>query len=343
MTAGPVWPAGAVPGPVARGRGQVVGRVTAAPGAPGAPGDGWAPRESVWRAGRPVDVRRTLGPLVRGHGDPAHRVTPDGVFWRVALTPEGPATLALRLSGVGEVRATAWGPGADWTLAGVPELLGSRDDPSGYAPEHPLLRDTLRLHPGVRVPRTRLVFDQLLPAVLEQKVTGKEARRSWRELVRRYGSVPPGPAPQGMRVPPPAPVVLAVPTWEWHRAGVDHQRQRTLRAAATVAALLEECVDMAFGAAAARLRVVPGIGPWTAAEVAQRALGDADAVSVGDYHIPAMVGWALVGEPLDDDGMLAVLEEHRPHRHRVVRLIELSGVSPPRRGPRMTVRDYRSF
>jgi len=329
------------------------------------------PRESVWRAGRPVDIGRTLGVLVRGSGDPAHRVEADGTFWRAALTPEGPATLALRLAGRGEVAAAAWGPGAEWALGGVPDLLGRWDDPSGFAPDHPLLRDAARRYPGLRVPRTGLVFDALVPAVLEQKVTGREAWRSWRDLVRRYGTPAPGtgapdspvagsaapgavagpvlaalepasPVPRGLRVPPTAADLLALPTWAWHRAGVDLRRQRALRAAATVADRLEECTALAPEAALARLRVVPGIGAWTAAEVAQRALGDADAVSVGDYHIPSLVGRALAGAPVDDDGMLALLEPYRPHRHRVVRLVEVSGVGlPPRRGPRMAARDYR--
>jgi 3-methyladenine DNA glycosylase/8-oxoguanine DNA glycosylase len=311
------------------------------------------PRESVWRAGRPVDIRRTLGVLVRGSGDPAHRVGADGTFWRAALTLEGPATLALRLAGRGEVAAAAWGPGAEWALAGVPDLLGGRDDPSGFVPAHPLLRDAARRYPGLRVPRTGLVFDALVPAVLEQKVTGREAWRSWRDLVRRFGSPAPGsaatgsaavggPVPRGLWVPPAAADLLALPAWAWHRAGVDLGRQRTLRAAAAVAGRLEECTALPAEAALARLRLVPGIGVWTAAEVAQRALGDADAVSVGDYHIPSLVGWALAGAPMDDDGMLTLLEPYRPHRHRVVRLIEVSGAGlPPRRGPRMAARDYR--
>ncbi|MDQ1531086.1 MAG: hypothetical protein QOE37_1191, partial [Microbacteriaceae bacterium] len=90
-----------------------------------------------------------------------------------------------------------------------------------------------------------------------------------------------------------------------------------------------------------RLRAVPGVGLWTYAEVAQRALGDADAVSVGDYHLAAAVGWALVGRPVDDDGMLELLEPWRGHRQRVVRLIYRSGVRTPRRGPRITIEDHR--
>jgi 3-methyladenine DNA glycosylase/8-oxoguanine DNA glycosylase len=298
--------------------------------------------ETVWRAGRPVDVRGTLRPLVRGRGDPAHRAV-DGVFWRTALTPAGPATLALRPAGRDAVRATAWGPGAAWSIESVPDLLGARDDPSTFQPAHPLLREVHRRHPGVRVPRTGLVLDSVIPAILEQKVTGTQAHRAWRFLLQRYGTAAPGPAPAGMRVPPPPALLLSVPTWDWHRAGVDISRQRAIRAAATVASRLEECCELAPEDALKRLRVVPGIGVWTAAETAQRALGDADAVSVGDLHIPGLVGWALLGRPLDDDGMLELLADYVPHRHRVVRLVELSGVGKPRFGPRFAPIDYRSF
>jgi 3-methyladenine DNA glycosylase/8-oxoguanine DNA glycosylase len=85
---------------------------------------------------------------------------------------------------------------------------------------------------------------------------------------------------------------------------------------------------------------LPGIGRWSSAEVAQRALGDADAVSVGDYHVAKDIGWAMTGAPVDDDGMLELLEPYRGHRFRVQRLIELSGIHRPRRGPRMAPRGH---
>ena len=297
-------------------------------------------RERRWTPDGPLDVLATLGPLRRGSADPAHRVDGHGVFWRAAASPVGAVTLAVRQRS-GVVHATAWGPGGDWALDGLPELLGSRDDRTGFLPVHPVLRDAVRRHPGLRIPRTGLVFDQLVPAILEQKVTGKEARRSWRELLLRFGAPAPGPA--GLRVPPDPSTLLDLPDWEWHRAGVDRARRRAIRAAATVAHRLEEATGLDGPAALDRLQLVPGVGAWTAAEVAQRAWGDADAVSVGDYNIPKLVGWALTGARTDDAGMLALLAPYRPHRHRVVRLLEVSGIGPPRRGPRLAVRDYRAM
>ena len=296
--------------------------------------------ESTYRPARPVDVRRTLGPLVRGTGDPTHRRTPDGAFWRTTLTADGPATLRLTQS-AGEVRATAWGPGAERVLADVPDLLGARDDWSGFEARHPLLVDALARNQGLRLPRTGTVFEQLVPAVLEQKVTGQEARAAYRVLVLRFGAPAPGPAPAGMRVAPPAEVWRRIPSWDWHKAGVDPRRMRTVLGAAPLAGRLEECCGFDLDKARARLHAVPGIGPWTVAEVAQRALGDPDTVSVGDYHLSQFVGWALVGKPVDDDGMLELLEPWRGHRQRVVRLIEVSGASKPRFGPRLTIQDHR--
>lgn len=300
-----------------------------------------APAETVWRAGRPVDPLGTLAPLSRGGGDPAHRVDGDGVFWRATRTPSGPVTVALRHAGTDAVSASAWGPGAEWMLERVPDLLGARDDVTGFSPSG-LVGQLWRRHPGLRVPRTGLVWDALVPAVLEQKVALAESHRSYRELVRRFGEPAPGPA--GLMVPP-APKVLAdLPSWEWHRAGLDGARVRTLRAAAVVADRLEEAAEMPVAEGMARLRVIPGIGPWTAAEVAQRAFGSADEVSVGDYRLSKLVGYALIGEPLDDAGMLEVLEQYRPHRHRVVRLLLTAKVPrPPRRAPKIKLRDYRAF
>jgi 3-methyladenine DNA glycosylase/8-oxoguanine DNA glycosylase len=286
-------------------------------------------------------VHATLGPLVRGGGDPTHRFA-GGVFWRTSRTPEGPVSLAV-CTRRGEVEATAWGPGAPWAIGNVPDLLGGRDDDSDFDPAHPLLRATRAAHPGMRIPRTALVLETLVPTVLEQKVTGIEARRSWRELLRRFGEPAPGPAPRGMRVPPDARAWTRVPSWEWHRAGVDGNRSSTLVQAARVAGRLEQASAMSPSAALARLRAVPGVGAWTAAEVAQRALGDADAVSVGDLHIPRLVGWALLGRPLDDDGMLRLLAPYAPHRHRVVRLVELSGARKPRFAPRFAPREIRAL
>jgi endonuclease III len=290
----------------------------------------------------PVDVPLTLSAHRRGGGDPAYATDAAGAVWRTSLTPDGPATLCLR-SRRTAITARTWGPGAGWLLDRVPGWLGFHDDRSGFAAHHPVVGELALRYEGLRVGRTGRVFEALVPAVLEQKVVGREAHRAWRFLLLKYGEPAPGPAPAGMRVVPPPRTWARVPTWDWHRAGVEGVRARTIMNAAAVAARLEEAEDLDPAEADRRLRSLPGIGAWTSAEIRQRAMGDPDAVSVGDYHLPNVVGWTLARRKTDDPGMLELLAPYAGHRYRVTRLIELGGSAPPRRGPRMSVRDYRSF
>jgi 3-methyladenine DNA glycosylase/8-oxoguanine DNA glycosylase len=240
----------------------------------------------------------------------------------------------------GEVRGDAWGPGAEWLLERMPELLGASDDPSAFAPRHRIVALARHRRPGLRLTRTGLVLESLIPSVLEQKVTTGEAYRAWRLLVRKYGEPAPGPArgpmPERMYVMPEPRTWALIPSWDWHRAGVDNKRASTILRAVRVAARLEETTGMPAEAAQARLEVVPGIGPWTSAETVQRSHGAADAVTVGDLHLPGIVGWALAGDrDADDAVMLRLLEPYAGQRHRAARLILLSGKVPGRRAPKM--------
>jgi hypothetical protein len=300
-----------------------------------------------WSAPEVIDVRSALSVHRRGFGDPAFAVDDSGAIWRACLTPEGAGTLrvAWRASaGLGTVVAgTAWGAGAEWLLSSLPALVGGEDRPEEFVPRHPLLIEMVRRRPGFRIGRTGLVFESLVPAVLEQKVVGKEATRAWRTLLRRYGEPAPGPVPSGLRVPPAASTWARIPSWDWHRAGVEGVRARTIAGAAVVAGRLEEIVSLSSEEADRRLRSLPGVGVWTSAEVRQRACGDADAVSVGDYHLPGQVGWALAGRVVDDAGMLELLAPYAGQRHRASILAISGGSGPPRRGPRNSVRDYRAM
>ncbi|MGW8767500.1 DNA-3-methyladenine glycosylase family protein [Streptomyces sp. NPDC055815] len=284
----------------------------------------------------PLDLGLTLGPLRRGPADPTFRATPDGSVWRASRTPDGPGTLRIGI-GEGKVAAEAWGAGAGWLLDRLPALLGAEDDPSAFVPRHKLVLATHRRRPGLRLTRTGLVLESLIPSVLEQKVTTHEAYGSWRTLVRKYGEPAPGPAPDGMFVMPDARAWTQIPSWEWHRANVDGKRSATIVRAARVAARLEEAAQMEGPAARRRLELVPGIGPWTSAETIQRSNGAPDEVTTGDLHLPGIVGWALAGDrTTDDEAMLELLAPYAGQRHRAARLILLSGRVPPRRAPRMT-------
>ncbi len=298
--------------------------------------------ERLWRPAWPCPVAVVLRPGRRGAGDPTFRTDHDGTIWRGLRTPEGVVTLRVEeRSYDGEVHAAAWGPGSDWALVHLPAMLGAEDDPSGFEPRHPVIAEAHRRHPHWRVARSGLVMESLVPAVIEQKVTGQEAFAGFRMLVRRFGEPAPGPGPgRDLWVQPSAERIRAIPSWEWLRLHIDPARSRTLVRVAQVAPSLERTVGLPGDEVERRLCSLPGVGVWTAAEVRFRAHGDADAVSFGDYHIAKNVGWALTGEAVDDDGMAELLEPYRPHRHRVQRLVELAGLGRPRRGPRMAPRRH---
>ncbi len=293
----------------------------------------------------PYSLRLTLGIHARGRGDPSMRFEVSGSTWRATRTPDGPATLYIEARD-GSARARAWGPGSSWALAGLEGLLGVDDDPGALVPQHPAVEAAVRRSPGLRIGRTRSVLEALVPAIVEQKVTGAEASRTLRGLVRTYGEDAPG--PPGLRLPPAPGVLAGLPYHAFHPLGLERRRAELVRAVCRDAGRLERLGAAAAGPEAqpgareafyAALVAFPGIGPWTAAEVGIRALGDPDAVSVGDFHIPSMVAWALAGEPRGtDDRMLELLEPYRGQRGRVTRLLELAGFEAPRRGPRLSPR-----
>lgn len=288
--------------------------------------------------GVPLDLRLTLAIHRRGRRDPTMRVEPDGRIWRATRTIDGPATLRLeRLPDGSGIRASAWGPGARAAVAAVPALLGLGDHPEALVARHPVIADAARRLPGLRIGRTGAVLEALVPAILEQKITGDEARRTFRALAVRLGGPAPGPA--GLHLPPDPAVLARLPYHAFHPLGLEQRRADLIRAVAADAARLEATADLAPGAGYAVLRAIPGIGPWTAAEVGARAFGDPDAVSVGDFHLPNLVAWALAREPrATDERMLELLEPYRGQRGRVQRLLELSGIRAPRFGPRMPTR-----
>jgi 3-methyladenine DNA glycosylase/8-oxoguanine DNA glycosylase len=265
------------------------------------------------------------------------RFEPAGV-WRATRTPAGPATTHIRVSAAdGTATMRAWGPGAEWALEAFPDLIGAGDDEAGFDAGAGVVGELHHRLRGLRIGRTGAVVEALVPSILEQKVVGMEARRSYARLVRALGE--PAPGPERLFVPPAAKVLADTPTWVFHRADVERKRADTIRRACSYAARLEETVAMAPADARRRLTALPGIGAWTAAEVAMVALGDADAVSLGDYHLPNQVAWALAGEPRGDDArMLELLEPWRGHRGRVLRLIGAGAGAAPRYGPRMPLR-----
>jgi 3-methyladenine DNA glycosylase/8-oxoguanine DNA glycosylase len=306
-----------------------------------------------WYPEAPYSLIRTLGPLLRGNSDPSFCVQGD-VIWNAFTAPTGPATLRLAPAG-GEaggpwVDVQAWGPGAAAAVQAAPRLLGADDDwrgfdePSFHATLPGMVREARRRSQSLRLPASGRMVDQLVPIILEQKVTVIEARRAYRYLVHRYGTPAPTAGlstPAGLVVAPTAAQWLQIPSWEWHKAGVGPQRSATVMRALRSAVALERLATLPAAEAAEKMQVIPGIGLWTAAEVVQRTHGCPDSIAVGDYHLAAYVGAALTGRRTDDAGMLRLLEPWRGHRQRVVRMIQSTGYRKPTFGPRMTIQDHR--
>jgi 3-methyladenine DNA glycosylase/8-oxoguanine DNA glycosylase len=282
----------------------------------------------------PIDLAGTIFPLCRGAGDPTMRVGLSEV-WRAMRTPDGPATIYVRSFGF-DIRAEAWGPGADWALDHAPGMIGATDDASGFEPQHDVIAKLWRDNQGIRITRTDGVMQVLIPTILEQKVTGTEARRAYRQLVMSTSGLAPGDV--GLCLPPDPDLMAETPYFAFHPWGVEQRRAETVRAACAQAARLEAAAALPLDLAKERLGALPGVGPWTVAEVSRLALGDADAVSVGDFHLPHTVCWALAGEDRGDDGrMLELLEPYRGHRGRVQRLLEAGHISAPKYGPRTEI------
>jgi 3-methyladenine DNA glycosylase/8-oxoguanine DNA glycosylase len=308
--------------------------------------DGAVVRERAWDG--PLDLVRTLSPLVRGPGDRTIRVSSARAWW-TTRTADGPATLEVRRQPDGLCLA-GWGPGAAAAVAGAEAMLGldeaGRDVAALADVADARIARLARRFAGTRLTRTTAVLDALIPAIVEQKVTGTEAHRAWNGLVRTYGELAPGPpgADGGLRVAPDPETLAKLPDHAYHRIGLEGRRAALIRRIAREARRFEATSALPTDDAAAILRAIPGIGPWTVAEVAVRAWGDVDAVSVGDFHLPNLVAFALAGEPRGDDSrMLELLAPYAGRRALVVRVLELSGVRPPRYGPRMSPRDIRDL
>ena len=178
------------------------------------------------------ELRVALVPTVRSSRDGAD-VRVDGPWlWRASRTPEGPATTRISAE-AGVVTVDAWGPGADAAVAAAPDLLGAHDDPESFRPEHPRLRAVVAELRWVRMARAGDLVSCLLRAVCGQRVTWRDAEIAWRGLLRRWGTEAPGPAPEGLRVPPDPAVLRHVPLHELHTVEMEAQRGRAEADAAT--------------------------------------------------------------------------------------------------------------
>jgi 3-methyladenine DNA glycosylase/8-oxoguanine DNA glycosylase len=290
-----------------------------------------------FRSLAPVDLAATLSGTSAFAHDPSFAFDRDGV-WLATRTTDGPATIRFSTDG-DELIAEAWGPGADNALERAPAICGAEDDPSGFAPTNRFVRDLLRRHGGVRVTRSEAIVESLLRTVVAQKVTGKEAKRGYVRMSQALGGPAPGPRP--LLLPPDPERVAALGYGGFHPWGIERRRAETLIRVASRARRLEEAASMPLDAARERIAAIQGVGQWTLGKVGLVALGDPDSVPVGDYHLPNSVSWGLAGEArADDERMLELLDEFRPHRGRVVLLLKAGRVVAPKFGPRMPLRSF---
>ena len=277
---------------------------------------------------------RTLGAFGAGRGDPTTWLGP-GHFVRATFTPDGPGTLCIRWVGELETAdAFAWGPGATWLLDRVPALTGALDAPPPAPSDcYPVVARAWRNHPDIRVGASGDLYHELLPTVIQQRITAGEAFRQWRLLCRALGTPAPGPF-SGLLLPPAPASLWRRPTWWFHPLGIERSRARALCEVARVADRLWEWASSDRSRCGRLLVQLPGIGPWTVGSVLGPALGDPDAVAVGDYHLPHMVAWALRREARADDArMLELLEPFAGQRGRVIRLLAADGHRAPKFGP----------
>lgn len=281
-----------------------------------------------------LDLRRSLRPLQVGSHDPTIELQRD-VMIRATRTPGGPVTTRVEHHG-DRLEVEAWGAGAEWSLDAAPAALGLLDDRDGFDPAHPMVRDLHRRAEGLRLLRTGQVLEALVPAILRQRVTGFEAKRSFRQLVERWGE--PAPGPFGLWLPPTAVAIAELGYYDLHLIGLEKKRADTLKRACAHATRVEATGALTSLQMRARLEAIPGVGPWSTAEVARVTHGDADAVSVGDYHLKNVVAFALAGEPrASDERMLELLEPFAGQRGRVCLLIESAGLGAPKYGPRRRI------
>ena len=285
--------------------------------------------------GRSLDLRATLSPL----GKMVARFT-EGAWWKAVRTPEGAATVAINRPRREQVLVRVWGEGSDWIYHRAERWVGLNDQPESFITDHPLVRRVHHFNPGARFGSTGLVSEALWAAILAQKVTGREAARSMRSMIRRWGERAPGPQ-VGVRLLPHPRRLAALGYYDLHPLGIERKRAVTLLRAAQWYDRLEKTAGLPSQQARSFLERLPGIGVWTSAKTVAISHGDADAVAVGDFHLKNVVAWHLTGRPRGtDEEMMELLEPFRPHRGRVVRLLERTGKAP-QFGPRMPLRDFR--
>jgi AraC family transcriptional regulator of adaptative response / DNA-3-methyladenine glycosylase II len=175
----------------------------------------------------------------------------------------------------------------------------------------PKLARSVRRIPGIRVPGTFDGFELLLRAIFGQQVSVSGARTSLGRFATRHGQrLDPAVGtithlfPTAAQVAEIAPQDLAMP----------RARAEAIRRVAELIAdgTLDPSGDAPIDETLRILGEVRGIGPWTLAYVAMRALRDPDAFIAGDLGVRK--GFEALGLPATSKELLQRAERWRPWR-----------------------------
>lgn len=294
---------------------------------------------------RDADVGATLACYQHGPGDPTTWLETTGRgpraggrFVRATWTPDGPATLSLRWAGDGSIDTESFGPGAAWLARQAPAMVGATDPEHLLeAAEHPVVAAAARANRHLRIGASGDLYHELLPFVIEQRITAVEAHRQWQRLCIDLGE--PAPGPFARLLLPPAPDVLArQPSWWFHPRGIERKRAEPLIEIGRHAAKFWAWATAGPDEAARKLALLRGVGPWTIGSVLGPALGDPDAVPVGDFHFKNVISHQLAGRARGtDEQMLELLAPYAGQRGRVLRHVVRHGGAAPKFGPKQRI------
>ena len=289
-------------------------------------------------------ARRATGSVPTSRSDPTARLTrtSDGLELVVVRRSPGGVS-ALRISvGASEIRATTDGADPEAVHSGWQGLVGLTDPNPAFTVHHRTVAEALKRHGDLRLVATSALYEELLCAVLGQRITGVEAAAQWRRLCVRHGVREPS---TGLWTAPDPGRLSTVAYHDLHRLGIERRRAETLRRVARLfhdqPRLLAEperlrsaLAETADGGAS----FVSGVGRWTAAVALTRTFGDPDAVAVGDWHLKNLVAHALAGRARGTDAeMIELLEPYKGNRNRVLALLASDGLHAPRFGPRRRI------
>ena len=201
----------------------------------------------------------------------------------------------------------------------VRRLFDVESDPvviTAHLSADPMLRPLVLARPGLRVAGAWSGFELAVRAILGQQITVNAARELAGRLVARFGrpfsSQAPGLAPAITRLfPTPRRLAAADPA----AFGLPRARARAVMSLARTMDLNPQIIESgrSLEDAVSALKMLPGIGEWTAQYIAMRELREPDAFPAGDIALQRAME-TLAGRPVTRAQVLAHAESWRPWR-----------------------------